>query len=453
MTTEVDIPLAAELDASLDDLSRPQPHRPVPEDHRLGRWLRVIAGIREDVLDWVPEERPRYSRLGAIILNTGWVAALSLLTALNKFFDTYWVFLLPVALFWGWVVVSIDGWLVASTHGNLSAARYRMFVPRLLLAVLLGFVIAEPLLLLVFHPAIDREVRDSRSQEIVSYASLLRACNPVPAAPVDPARCKDYRLTVKDSPAGVQQQLDKAILSQKQQQGAVDQINQKLRGMEDLARAECNGQPGRGFSGIVGEGPNCNEDRREADQFRKDSKLEDRQAQLVSLGQQVDQLTAQLGDATQTYGQEINSQITAAVDERRSHQTEIGILEEDAALGRLSSRSAFVFAGQWLVRFLLVAIDCLPILTKLMGGTTTYDRLLSRQLADDDYLHGVDGGLRKRRDTSDKEVEFQQLDYDVRTRIELIAEADRVNHAQREAELDARIDELAARLRRQADDA
>jgi hypothetical protein len=135
------------------DLTGAPPYRPAPASRGPARWLRALAGIREDVLDWVPEDRPRYTRLGAIILNTGLLAGLSLFTGLDKVVQVFWLFLVPIALIWAFVVVSFDGWLIASTHGAVKSARWRVFIPRLVISVLMGAVIAEPLLLWVFQPA------------------------------------------------------------------------------------------------------------------------------------------------------------------------------------------------------------------------------------------------------------------------------------------------------------
>jgi hypothetical protein len=445
LATKVELPLPAEP----DDLPV-SPYRPVPRDHRLGRWLRSIAGVKEDVLGWVPEERPRYSRLGAIILNTGCLAALSLLAALDKVFGVPWVLLIPAAAFWGWVIVSIDGWLVASTHGRIGSGRLRVFLPRLLLALLIGFVIAEPLVLRIFQSAIDQQVLDTRTQEAVAYESLLHECNPEDGRPVDRNRCDDVVLNIKGSPDGIRQKLTEVTQERDELKRSISGINKDLEAKENLARAECNGRRGTGLSGLVGEGPNCQRDRIEADRFRTDSRLQEHQAHLTSLNQEIVVLTAQLGNATQQYGQQVNKEIAVKVEEKRSHHGTIGILEEEEALGQLSSRSFFVLSAHWLVRLLLIVVDCLPILTKLIGGTTTYDRLLSRQLVVDDELHDMESRLRKRRDTADKEVELQQIEHDVRRGIERIAEADRMNREKREAELDVRIDALAARLRRQA---
>src|SRR5215469_8465617 len=106
-------------------------YRPEPPSRGLGRLLRRVAGVKEDILDWIPEERPRYTRLGAIILNTGLMAAISMMAALGKVVTIFWLALVPICVIWGFVIVSFDGWLIASTHGVLNAAKYRIFIPRL----------------------------------------------------------------------------------------------------------------------------------------------------------------------------------------------------------------------------------------------------------------------------------------------------------------------------------
>jgi len=74
-----------------------EPFRPAPPARGPGRLLRQVAGVNETILDWVPEERPRYTRLGAIVINTGLMAALSMTVLLGKV-DVPPLFVVPVAL-------------------------------------------------------------------------------------------------------------------------------------------------------------------------------------------------------------------------------------------------------------------------------------------------------------------------------------------------------------------
>lgn len=422
-------------------------YRPEEPDHGPGLWLRRFAGIKEDVLDWVPEERARYTRLGAIILNTGIVAALSMLAALGKFFSVWWGFLIPVALLWGWVIVCVDSWLISSTHGTSGAGR--VFGVRLVLSVLLGCVIAEPLLLKVFEPAIHRQVAQDRVRERSARETGLKNCNPVPYQPLDRktldrCRSRGLLLTVKDSPSSVTAELQKLAAEQADKQKSLKADATTLASMEKTARQECNGKSGTGFSGIVGEGPNCDRDRGQVDRFRSDHKIADRETEIASLQTRINAKHDQLSRSDAAYATEIDQGIRAQLP---STTGKIGLLEEDKALGHLSGSSMFVFMAQWLVRLVLIAIDCLPILTKKLSGATTYDQMVSRQLITDDTLHAFDIELRKKRDLAPKQAEMMDLEYAERHLAQAKVNRDEAERLQQEEELNRNIDELAAKLR------
>ncbi|OLB67262.1 MAG: hypothetical protein AUI10_00530 [Actinobacteria bacterium 13_2_20CM_2_72_6] len=373
------------------------PYRPASPSTGPARWLRALAGIREDVLNWVPEDRPRYTRLGAIILNTGLLAGLSLFTGLDKVIRVHWLFLVPIALVWAFVVVSFDGWLIASTHGAVKSARWRVFIPRLVISVLMGAVIAEPLLLWTFQPAVRAEVLAHRQDELARYESRLKTCNPDSGEPVNTADCQDLKLRNPDSPHTKQVELTAVTAQRDRLRAQVDQLNERLGDMNELARAECNGRSGIGLSGQTGEGPDCKRDRLEADRYRSDGQLDQRQADLTALDRRVVALTAEVQAAGQRYAETVDAAIARQVATRADSQGTIGILDEDAALGRLSDRSGLVLGAQWLVRLLLIAIDCLPVLTKMMGGVTGYDRRVEAQRKAGEDLHGVFLELQGRR--------------------------------------------------------
>lgn len=424
-------------------------YRPADPDQGLGPWLRQVAGVKEDVLDWVPEERARYTRLGAIILNTGILAALSMLAALGKFLSVWWGFLVPVALLWGWVIVCIDSWLISSTHGTSTGGR--IFGMRVVLSILLGCVIAEPLLLKIFEPAIHRQVAEDRVHERAARQTALRNCNPVPYQPLDQealdrCRARGLLITVKDSPASIDAELQKLKAEEADKQEGLDADEATLASMEKTARQECNGKSGVGFSGIVGEGPNCARDRDQVDRFRRDRGISDREKELTSLQTRINDRHDQLNRSDAAYAAEVNQGINAQLPPTTG---KIGLLEEDKALGHLSGSSVFVFMAQWLVRLVLIALDCLPIITKKLSGATAYDQMISRQLITDDTLHAFDNELRKKRDLAPKQAEMMEFEYAERHRAQAKVARDEAERLRQEADLNRRIDELAARLRGQ----
>ena len=416
---------------------------PSEPSHGLGRRLRAIAGVDENVLDWVPEERARYTRLGAIILNTGLLAGLSLFTALNHVVQAPPFALAAVGMFWAFMVISFDGWLIASTHGVLGATKVWFFLPRILVSVLLGAVIAEPLVLWAFAPAVNREVQTFRAQSLDEAVTLWTHCNPPTGIEPPDTACQGYVLNIQgvDSPAVAQQKLTALIAQRKVVADRIAGINEQLGVMNALARAECNGSKGAGLSGYLGEGPNCHRDRQQADQFRQDSKLDDEQKAQAELDTQIVAANSQIQTVGDSYGKRVAGAIAQAKADRQKMQDgTIGLLEQSAALGRLSARSGFVLAANWMLRLLLISLDCLPVLAKLIGGTTSYDRLVNARLQLRRRMHA------KNIDSMEHRYAHQQRVVDEILNDEVRASRARQRAAQR-AEIENLVEKLRARRR------
>ncbi|MEV6527757.1 DUF4407 domain-containing protein [Longispora sp. NPDC051575] len=423
-------------------------YRPTFSDRGVGQLFRRIVGIREDVLDWVPEHRPGYTRLGAIVLNTGVMAALSLFMALNKVVDTWWILLIPPALLWGFLILCLDSWMVASTHGFLSAtAKIRVLIPRLVISVLIGAAIAEPMLLWVFQPSITKEVQDTRKHELDVYESQLKLCNPVTGEVPAADQCADLHLTIKDTPNAKSAELAATQDQRDKLRTEVDRLNKEWGEKEKLAQAECAGTAGPLTTGLAGDGPECQRNREIADRFLRDSQLGKHQSDLAALNEKLRTLEAEKSTIGQRYSAEVGTQITAKVQAKRDDQGMIGLLDEGAALGRLADESAFVHVAEWMVRLLLVAIDAMPVLAKLMSGVSKYDRLVSRQVDTGQRLHDTYLTMREHRDSGTWQDEIRRMEQDQRGKVAQIEEDDRTASSRREQEIDAEIDALAARLR------
>jgi hypothetical protein len=210
---------------------------------------------------------------------------------------------------------------------------------------------------------------------------------------------------------------------------------------DNLAREECNGRKGSGLSGLVGQGPNCDRDRAEADQYRRDSKLDQEQNALTSLDGQIVRAINRLQTITDNYGNRVAKAIAQAkANQQRQQDGPIGLLDQSAALGRLSAHSGFVLAAQWMLRLLLIALDCLPALAKLIGGTTSYDRLINARLQ-----------LRKRMHARNVESTEHRYAYQQRIVDEILNDEVRAGRARQRAaqrtEIENLVEELRARRR------
>ncbi|UGT59294.1 DUF4407 domain-containing protein [Nocardia asteroides] len=382
------------------------------------------------------------------MLNTGIMAALSLLVALQSITGVLWLLLLPIALFWGYLIVSFDGWLIAGTHGSTDASKVKIFVPRLCVSVLIGFAIAEPLVLWVFQPAIHKEVLDWRNHEIADYRSHLTLCNPSSGAPNTSAECTVHLITVQNSPVAARQRLDQLTTERDKQSRELTDINTKLDDLETRAANECSGTPGPGLTGVPGNGLDCQRNRSTADQYRANSAVQARQEKLNMLNDEIRTATNDLAKAEATYGDQLTATITTMVDQRRTDQGQIGILDELKALSALSERNDAVLAAHWLVRFLLLAIDCLPALVKMLSGTTGYDQRVSRQTEVGKNLHERYTAVRERRDGVRFEVDLRKADSWLQRELEILEDRDRAERTEREIGKHDRIAYLADKLKK-----
>lgn len=427
-----------------------------PPSRGPSRWLRALIGVDESLLDRVWEERARYTCLGAIVLGTATMAMLSMLDALDQILGPVWPVLILVALFWGAFICGIDRWLIASTHG-VRSGRWRVFVPRIFLALLFGVIIATPLVLTVFGSEVVSQAQNDQSNALLTYESQLKLCNPLPGqsaaltAASESRGCAGFHVSVSNPAIGT----SKAIAAEQSQLSQLNIVikadNAEIASLDTVARDECNGVAGPGLSGFVGVGPNCKRDRQKADSFARTSDVGSLQTEATNLTTDIATQTATAGQQTQTYASNISSAIRGLVAAKKGQQGSIALLNRIDALGELAAAHAVIAVATVLLAIFIITVDCLPVLSKMMSGTTLYDRLLETRLRVAERMAADAMKVNERRATSRDEIELNRIESRVRGELERIDEASRFERAQRDAELDGKIAQLAAEYRRSAE--
>ena len=137
--------------------------------NQLRRLVLALSGADEEILGYVPSERTRFESLGWAILITSCMAMISMWFALSSALGINGILAIPVAVFWGLVIMGIDRWLITSMplEGN---RKFAMAVPRVLLAILLGTLISTPLVLRIFQSEINAQMAVMQQK---SYSSFL----------------------------------------------------------------------------------------------------------------------------------------------------------------------------------------------------------------------------------------------------------------------------------------
>ena len=349
------------------------------------RRMRVLTGVREELLDKIPAERTRYTALAAVMICTASIGGFSMFFALSEVLGSAQPWFVPIAAFWAVFILCIDCWLVSSTAGSRWRTRISVLLPRLAIAAVFGIVIAEPLVLRVFQTGIDSHVRQERQEAIDRLQTALVACNPVPGItpPAHPPRvsCSGMTLNIS-SPAAATLARIQAL--QTQQSGLQSQVNtetKQLTRLQNTVNNECNGKNGSGLTGIVGDGPACQTDEKDVADYRATHPIGPQNTEIDGLRQRIGTLQGSLS------GQEAGDRgaITQAISRRRQQETPpgaaIGMAERFQALTYLSLSNAFIGVASWFVRIFFILIDCLPVLVKFISGTTPYDRLVDTETA------------------------------------------------------------------------
>lgn len=384
---------------------------------RLGRWIRVLAGVDERLLDRVPQERARYTGLGGVVLGTATIAAFSMWFAVSQLLGFSHPLIVVPVLVWFLFILNFDRWLVSGALGSGWRRRVPTLLMRIAMAFLFGVIIAEPIVLRVFQTAIEQHIRDEREQELADLRGKLLACNPlttVPGGGAAPAGCEGHVLTFQTTPGATIEELAARRDDAQALRTVIDADAKELSRIEDLARRECVGDSGPGLTGRRGVGPNCRRLRQQADTYAATHSIAPNVVRLNALEAQISQLETKLSTSRETFEQAREAQIVERVAEVRSHQGSIGLLERMEALNELAKTNSALFLGIWAVRLFFVLIDCMPVVVKFLGGITAYDRLVDAQLASATTMHQAEvgtrhdevaAGARKRRAELDLEVQ------------------------------------------------
>ncbi|MGI8309547.1 DUF4407 domain-containing protein [Saccharopolyspora hattusasensis] len=355
-----------------------------------GRKLRVLAGTDEKMLDWVPHNRTRYTGVGGVVLSTAVIAGLSMTFALSQVLGGFNPLLLFPALVWAIVVLNLDRWLISSATDIRWGRRAAILVPRLLVAGLLGFIIAEPVVLRLFQTAVEQHINDERDRQVRELVDELVRCNPLPDSPQPPGfpeGCVGKVFSIGVEPTALARELAATEQQVASLSAGIRADSAQLANLENLARLECTGASGPGLTGVPGEGADCRRLRREADDFRASHPIETRNTELRALDSRVVELRDRAGSAQRDYQQARDAEIQRQRTELESHQRQIGLLERFRALDEMTDQNPVLWGTTWLIRLMFVLIDCLPILVKLLGGTTAYDRLVETRTASQERIY------------------------------------------------------------------
>ena len=141
----------------------------------VGDYLARLGGGDSATLASVPSARPRFIQMAAMLLVVASTAGVSMTFAVHDGFKDSWPLSAALAVPWTLAILVVERSLVLGT-----AARYRgrlllVVVFRLVLAVIVAFVVATPLVLQVFASEIEAQINTTQVESLRQQAGQLNA--------------------------------------------------------------------------------------------------------------------------------------------------------------------------------------------------------------------------------------------------------------------------------------
>ncbi|MDF2920309.1 DUF4407 domain-containing protein [Microbacterium sp. NPDC086615] len=387
--------------------SGPRPPRLRRDDPRrprlsLIRRMAVLGGADNDVLNEVPEEVPRFVQMFFVLAGTALVSSLSMMFALLTGVRVSLFLAIPLALVWGLIIFNLDRFLTSTMRSTRNVFRLLgLAFPRIVLAALIGVVVAEPLVLQVFQNDIAREVNSTNVTQALSDQDAVT--NGPEKQALDAASAQVAALE-NQAATGIVAGTSSTSAESAAAQQTVDQLTQQLAAQQtviDQARAvyqcELTGQGAGtvpGCTGVAGNGASSDAAQAQLAQAQSaydalSTQLQQAQTALAaanaagteaaasSAEQNKQQAEDQLPAARTQYEAALAAYNQRAASVADGNAGAVGLLSQITALERLSDREPVLRWAHYLIAALFFMIELLPVLVKVLtgfGGPSLYEK-------------------------------------------------------------------------------
>ncbi|QKJ20728.1 DUF4407 domain-containing protein [Microbacterium hominis] len=375
------------------------------------RRLAILGGAEGSVLDEVPTETPRFVQMFFVLAGTALVSGISMMFALTTSVQAAVWFAVPLAIVWALIIFNLDRFLTSTMRSTRNIWRLiGLAIPRVIMAAIIGIVVAEPLVLQVFHNDIAREVTTTNLTQAQSDQDAVTS-GPEKLA-MDAASERVAALesqaasgvvagadTTSGATASAQQTVDDLTAKLAEQQVVIDQA----RALYQCELTGAGADSATGCSGVAGEGASSEaaEDQLAAAQSAYDTlaaELSGAQADLAAAqaegtaaagaaeAQNKQQAADELPAARAQYEAALAAYNDRAAEVAGGNADAVGLLSQIGALERLSEREPTLAWAHWLIAALFFMIELLPVLVKVLtsyGDPTLYEKAdaLRRQVA------------------------------------------------------------------------
>ena len=144
------------------------------EGEAMMRFFLWLGGGSDEVLARCPSEHAKISALGGAVATTSLLAGLAATSAARGWLHLPLAASVLLGMFWALSIMNLDRWLLVTIRRQATPARTALLaLPRLLLAVVVGLVISEPLTQTVFRGEINAQALQDKQSALAQARAKL----------------------------------------------------------------------------------------------------------------------------------------------------------------------------------------------------------------------------------------------------------------------------------------
>lgn len=350
----------------------------------LSQFFIFCSGAVTSVLSRCPSDYIKYQGIGATIFFTGVMSSMAAGYALYTVFNSIAI-AIPIALVWGLMIFNLDRYIVSGMRKKSNLFKeLAMALPRVIIAVFIGIVIATPFELKIFESEINGELVLIQQEALKSQADMVSM------------RYMEREQSVLKEINDIKSKL------------SVAEFDALKKESEAIAEAD-----GTGGSKIRNMG--------KIFLLKKNAAAESR-AQYEQL--KLD-LMPKLEIKNQEYKVLLNDKDVAI--QNASYAALNGFASRMKALHRLNTKEEIIRYTGFFLTLLFLLIECAPIIVKLISERTPYDYKLERL----ENMYAMQNTLEVERNTlqTKSTVDFEKKTAGFRTFEKINAENEVFAHA------------------------
>lgn len=317
----------------------------VPVLSGLNKLLCRIAGSDLKILSEpkCSHEISRHARIGAIIISTAVLATISMFFAIQTISQS--AFTATVAgIVWGMAIFILDSYIIASyKKTDRKWAEFKLILPRLILALVLGCSISIPLELKFFATEIGDELISMRAERLTENQAKAN---------------EEYNAKIKP----FLEERHKLENSNNALRTEIDALTGSISTLDDKMSLE---RVGKGLTGRPGKGDSYRDLETQRD-FIRNSRL----PQITA--NDTPQISANLKRIS-----ELDAQIGGLAKPAPENVRFTGLSSQMDALKILTGKNSYVKFTYWIFFLLILGIETAPIFVKFFSPKGSYDEILS----------------------------------------------------------------------------